>query len=56
MYDGCTAFRVQSAIDDWIFEGFADKKEMDDVVCLSPWSGDARCASLHVSSEIDLLT
>ena len=56
MCDGCATFHLQSAIGGWIFEDFADKEVVDDVICLSPWSGDVGCASLHVSSEIDLLT
>ena len=56
MCDGCASLCLQSAIGGWVFEGFTDKEEMDDVVCLSPWSGDVGCASLHVSSEIDLFT
>ena len=54
MCNGCAAFRLQSAIGGWVFEGSADQEEVDDVVCLSPWSGDVGCASIHVSCEINI--
>ena len=55
MCDGCTTFCLQFAAGVRIFEGFADEAEVDGSICVSTWTGDCSCASLHVSLEVNVI-
>lgn len=53
MCNGCTTLYLQSATNGWIFEGFADEEKVDGCICVSAWTGDDGCTSLHVGCEVN---